>query len=191
MKWIILLFLMLPMVMAQVEVQYSCDDNNTWSNISYLSQSQKQATEFVPQTYTCCFRAKNESTDWGYACQTSKEGWDSMILVILSLLPLLLAVVLLYGGLKMSEEHSSLKYFLFFFIPPSIWASANLGTIALIRIYPDMTEFLETLAFYIKVSGWVFGIISAYFFIYFIYVVFTSIAEKKKKRLEGVDYGDE
>lgn len=115
---------------------------------------------------------------------------DASIAAII-MAPLAFCFLLLYAALKMSDDHASLKYFFFLFIPPSFWATLHLATISLIEFYPTWTEGVDTLAFYTQLSGWIAGVMFAYLFIYFVYTVFTSIAEKKKKRMEGLDYGEE
>lgn len=109
--------------------------------------------------------------------------------IILS--PMIFCFLLLYASLKMGEDHAALKYFFLLFIPPSFWASLHLASISIAEFHATWTNGIETMAFYVQLSGWIMGIMTAYLFIFFIYTAFTSMAEKKKKRSEGLDYGEE
>lgn len=157
-----------------------------------ISSSNFSKSDFYPYIVQC-----NTSTAGGFlsgyieATETGFKNSDNPALTItLILLPLLFSALLLYGGLKMDEDHAALKYFLFLFIPPSLWASFHLATESIINFYPNWFTMTDNIAFYTQLSGWIAGVMFAYLFIYFIYTVFTSIAEKKRKRREGLDYGN-
>lgn len=108
------------------------------------------------------------------------------------LLPLLFCALLIYATLKMNDkQHGTLKYFMYFLIPPSFWASMHIATEVIIEFFPTWESFIETLAFYTQISGWIAGILFAYFFIWLFMTIIKYVAEKKKKKQEGLEYGEQ
>lgn len=111
-KWQIILILMMviPFTYSVVEVEYSCDGNTTWKNVIYIDQNNTEALQHgIQQNSECCFRAKNETTDWGYACTTTKEGLDSLGLTLVISIGMV-AALLLYLAFKLEDpNHFFLK----------------------------------------------------------------------------------
>lgn len=103
---------------------------------------------------------------------------------VIILLPILFCLLLLYTILKMGEEHTTLKLFLLLFIPPSFWAAMNIATEIVVEFYPNWDSFIELLAFYTEISGYIAAILFSYLFIWFIKHLFDVAAQKKKEKME-------
>jgi hypothetical protein len=90
-KWVLLIIIILPMVAAEVEVQCSLDGNVTWRNATAIYQDENDALQAgLDQATNYCCRARNETTEWGYACATTKEGLDMLMWVLLAVIPIIL-----------------------------------------------------------------------------------------------------
>lgn len=113
----------------------------------------------------------------------TREVNKTMILAILILLPIIAGFALLYGASQMGEAHTPLKIFMYLLTPIMFWASMHIGLVSVIY-YFNFPIMQETLATYTQITGWIFGILIAYWAIYFIYVAFQAHEEKKKERLE-------
>lgn len=114
-----------------------------------------------------------------------EEGAEKeMIIAILILLPLIVSIICLFGAATLSaEEHNALKIFLFLFSVVPFFISMHISVMALIKFY----DFPELESLYGSIVYWValiFGVIVTYFLLYFLYVLFTGMAEKKKKKSE-------
>jgi hypothetical protein len=110
-------------------------------------------------------------------------GEDDMIISALIIAPVLFAIVLLIWTHSLGEAHPILKTFLSLSSFVLFWLSLQLGLSALIKFY-SFPEMQNTLGFAVKISGYVFFIIVAYWLIYLIYVMVNQVNEKKTEKLE-------
>lgn len=114
-----------------------------------------------------------------------EAGADLWPVAALVLVPLLFGFLCVAGAsLFTSEDHDILKIFLFLLAIVSPLASLLFATEAVIKFY-DWTAATDTITFYVYVLGGVFIAVFFYWLMYAFYVMVTTIAEKKAKRLEA------
>lgn len=122
------------------------------------------------------FRYTIDGTDEGAA-----DLWPVAALV---LVPLLFGFLCVAGaGIFDSEEHAVLKIFLFLLAMISPLSSLLFATEAIIKFY-DWTAATDTISLYVYVLGGVLIALFFYWLMYTFYVMVSTIAEKKAKRLE-------
>ena len=74
-----IIILLLPFVGAAVQVQYSTD-NLTWENITDVDETTNKGYQINLQPSTLYyFRAKNDTSDWGYTSQRTKMDGESVM----------------------------------------------------------------------------------------------------------------
>ena len=106
------------------------------------------------------------------------------LIAILILLPMILGMFFLVGGVTLSpDKHPVMKIGLFFFALMTFFISAYWGGIALIRFYnfPEMQDAMSSSIYWIAI---IFTTLIFYFIIYAITVMFRNMAREKEDRLE-------
>jgi len=79
-KWTIpiISMLLIPIVMAIVNCDFSEDNLTNWQNVSYLEEAYNEAGEyFLEQSRTYYFRCRNDTGSYSYIKQRTKEGADT------------------------------------------------------------------------------------------------------------------
>ena len=110
-----------------------------------------------------------------------EEG--NMILAALTIVPMLLAIVLVFANLGLGDEHKVLKIFFLMFSLICFFVSMAIGGIG-ISIYfsnPAIIDFITTAMW---IFGGVFIAIMSYFILYTIYVVTMSVWKDRQDKLE-------
>ena len=115
-----------------------------------------------------------------------KEDEDNMIIAAIILLPMILAIMLVYGALKLSDDHVAFKIGMFLLSPIFFFTSLHFGTLAIIKFYnfPALQNAIGSTVYWF---GIVFGVIVSYFVIYLIAQMFHAAAQKEDARLR---YGE-
>lgn len=178
MKALILSILLLPIALAEVQVQYSCDANQTWRNVSFLSLSNQEAMQFVEQDKDCCFRGKNSTSDWGYVCQTSKEGLDMIWVLGVILAPILIAFFFIYLSNSLNKEWEGVKWlfrFLAFAMLFPLAIAIDIVANASNSRFPGLAALLK-----VEWITWGFFFFFAMFLIFFLIRLFTAFKFKKE-----------
>jgi len=79
-KWIIiiLIIMLVPVVAGATDCQVSYDGNVTWRNITKVEDPIGEGSHFgIPQATLFCIRCKNDTTNYGYVCDRTREGSDT------------------------------------------------------------------------------------------------------------------
>lgn len=108
---------------------------------------------------------------------------DNMIIAAIILAPLILAIILALGAATMSQEHGTLKVFLFLLSVPLFFTSLHYGTISVIE-YFDITALQDAIGTTTYWVGVVFGVIITYFIINLLIKMIEYIAKRKEAKLK-------
>lgn|SRR3990167_2444647 len=98
--WSFMVLLMIPIVFAPVEIQYS-EDNTTWVNVTNVDETRTEAYQITLQEATTYyFRGRNSEGDYNYTQQKTRlSGETSMasvagILFIMGIIGVLVLIIL-------------------------------------------------------------------------------------------------
>ena len=106
-----------------------------------------------------------------------------MITAIIILLPLFLAILMLMGGIALSQDHVALKIGLFLFSFIMFFAAGHLGVVA--GANPGNFDLVqEALADWIYWISIVFGVMVLYFILYAIHMMVAKMANDKKEKMK-------
>ena len=111
------------------------------------------------------------------------KGDDSLISAIITLIPLVMAIVFMIGSFTLSERHSVLKWYFMLMSLISFYIAFHFGLVNVVRYmnFPELQDLIgSTTYWYTILIGGVF----LYLMIYLVYMLFTSAARKKQERLE-------
>ena len=134
-------------------------------------------------TYGAAIVCQKDNITYLSDCVFEVGEGDDMIPSALIFLPMLLSLIIIIGAVMMNEEHAVFKIFLFLLSIVPFFASMNFGLLAVIRYFdwPELQELIGTTVWWF---GLMFVVIVSYFIIYVMYVLFTSMAQKKLERLK-------
>lgn len=163
-KWelIILFMILLPIVVA-TECEISTDANMTWRNFTSIEEGHREGTYYgIQQDEKYCVRCRDDNTTWGYVCERTKEGLDSMGVSLIAGIGIM-AALLFYFSYKLDKEHTLLQYLLIF------GAMSLLILIPASILNPDSTgSIFYRLYLYVFVAFWI------YVVTYFVYWLFMN-----------------
>jgi len=109
---------------------------------------------------------------------------DGTPLLGMILAPLLLAFLIMFGGMHLnSETHGVLKIFLFLFPVIPYWASIHFSFVVLARYY-NLVELQNAMSDTVFWAGLIFFTLVSYFMIYTLICMFTRIKENREEKLE-------
>lgn len=149
--------------------------NQSICNISFVEYSEY----WMLQQFFCEKYINSTAQIYGIGREVNK----TMVLAIIILLPLIVGITLLFGAAQMGNKHAPLKIFMYLLVPVFFWISLNIGMIATVKFF-DFPELQEYIGWVTWVTGILFGVLIAYWAIYFIYVAFNAHREKKQEELE-------
>ena len=165
-------------------------ENESDSDLDYSFEL--DAGNFTNRGDYCYLISCNDSVKGGFVSvpfEVTSNGNriinNPIVPAIIILLPMILSFIFLIGAVSLKEtEHAILKTFLFLFAFIPFIVSLHFGAITLVEYY-DMPELQEAMGNTIFWFTWLFffGIV-AYFILYFIYVLFRGMQEKKRIRME-------
>jgi hypothetical protein len=132
----------------------------------------------------------NSSTEYGYVSSSFKvtEGGveprePSSIFAILALLPMLLAVIFIIGGVTMGEDHTAFKIFSYIMSLVMYYASMFF-TLIVIKQFYVFSELTDGMITYLYLFTIVFVLIVTYFIIYLIIKATLAAGQAKDGRLQ-------
>lgn len=106
-----------------------------------------------------------------------------MIMATLILIPLALGLILVLTANSLSEEHNTLRFFLFLSGIASVFLSLyfSLSIVDTLFQLPTFEETIANITYYV---GTYFSVVVIYFMIYFMWKYFKTAAEQKVERLD-------
>ncbi len=101
----------------------------------------------------------------------------------ITLLPLIIAFLFIFGAGYLSDKHSILRFLSYMFILPLSWVSFHFGMIGIVK-YLNLTELQIAIGDTTYWMGWIFFALIFYWFVYLIKTAFDTSAQRKKEQLE-------
>ena len=131
------------------------------------------------------FSSQNMSREYNVVVRSDEEdAGGKMIVASVVLLPMLLGFLLILGAKQLSEDHKSLRIFLFMFAFVCFFSSMSLAGSG-ISNYNSNDAFLSLVGRTVRWVGYIFGgVFISYWSIWLIYTVFKGLGERKKSKLE-------
>lgn len=114
---------------------------------------------------------------------TDVKNTEYSILAAVLLIPLILALVLVFSSFALGDEHVVLKIFLFLGSFASIIMSYNLALKSFVEVYnfPDVVTSLGNSTYW---TGLIFAVITFYFLLYLFWKMIKYAGETRKQKLE-------
>lgn len=132
--------------------------------------------------YTSFIECNKANSTYLGSCDfiVSKSEGQRMVEAIIILLPLFMAILFIWIGTTMSQEHTGMKIFLtllgILFIVPSVW----FGSIALNGTAAELTT---AMMYFIFINIIIFAVLIGYWVIMFIVWAFNYMAQRKEGKL--------
>ena len=109
------------------------------------------------------------------------EPDDKMIPAIIILLPMILGLILVIAGANLSEDHAALRVLFMLLAIFCFGLSLYFGMISMKHFY-DWFEMEHALGVAVRIFGFILVFIMSYFAVYYIYISFMQLKEKKRRK---------